>query len=106
MFDHHFRRIFVDDQHTLVTDRRIIGYLFSSARLSATFENPKTMFDANLGDLERMEPKKISSKASLKTAALSMKDASEDCLICEKGVVTPWDLIMKPRKMRRLKINH
>lgn len=104
MFEHHFRRIFIDGQHNLVTDRRIIGYIFSSARLNTTFEHPETLLDANLGDLEKMEPIRISSKASLKTAALSMKDSSEECLICEEGVVTPWDLIMKPREMKRLKI--
>ena len=104
MFDHRFRRIFIEGQHSLVTDRRIIGYVFSTVRLNQTFGRPETMLDAKLGDLEKMEPKKVNSKTSLKTAALSMENASEDCLVCEKGVVTPWDLIMKPRKMRKLKV--
>ncbi|MDG6906048.1 MAG: hypothetical protein JRN20_09720 [Nitrososphaerota archaeon] len=104
MFDHHFRRVFVEGERTLVTDRRVISYIFSSAGLSATFDKPESLLDARLGDLEKMQPIEISGGASLKTAAASMRDASEECLICEKGVVTPWDLIMKPRRMRRLKV--
>ncbi len=104
MFDHHFRRVFIEGERTLVTDRRVISYIFSSAGLRATFDKPESLLDAHLGDLEKMQPIGISSRASLKRAAASMRNASEECLICEKGVVTPWDLIIKPRRMRRLKV--
>ena len=96
MFDHRFRRMFVDGENSLITDRRIIGYIFSAARLTESTKKPETLLDAKLGDLERMEPIPISSQTNIKKAASSMKDAIEECLICDKGVVTPWDLVMKP----------
>ena len=96
MFNHRFRRIFVDGENSLVTDRRIISYIFSSSRLTTSTKKPETLLDAKLGDLDKMKPIPISGKTKIKKAASSMKDAVEECLICDKGVITPWDLVMKP----------
>jgi CBS domain-containing protein len=102
MFKHRFRRMFVSGENSLVTDRRIISYIFSTTRLTETTKNPETLLDAKLGDLDKMEPIPINGETSIKKAALSMKDAVEECLICGKGVVTPWDLVMKPLLNRKL----
>ena len=104
MFNHRFRRIFISGEKSLVTDRRIISYIFSSSRLSETTKKPRTLLDARLGDLEKMEPIPIKGDVKIEKAATSMKDAAEECLICEKGVVTPWDLLMKPLLSNKLKI--
>ena len=96
MFNHRFRRIFVAGENSLVTDRRIISYIFSASRLTETTKKPETLLDAKLGDLDRMEPVPISGETRINKAALSMKDAVEECLSCDEGVVTPWDLVMKP----------
>ena len=105
MFSHRFRRIFVEGQNTVVTDRRIIGYIFSASRLTETANNPERLLDAKIGDLDKMEPIRISNESTVKEASLSMKDAVEECLICDSGVVTPWDLVMKPLKTGNLVIN-
>jgi hypothetical protein len=104
MFNHRFRRIFISGEKYLVTDRRIISYIFSSTRLSETTKNPESLLDARLGDLDKMEPIPITGKTKIKKAAASMKEAVEECLICEKGVVTPWDLVMKPILSNKLSI--
>lgn len=106
MFNHRFRRIFVEGENTVVTDRRIISYLFSSSRLTEIAKNPETLLDAKLGNLEKTEPIPINGKATAKDAAVAMKDAVEECLICDQGVVTPWDLVMKPLKNGKLIIKH
>lgn len=98
MFNHKFRRIFVKGQNSVVTDRRIIGYLFSASRLTETAKNPETLLDGKLGDLEKVEPIHLAKHSSIKEAALSMVGAVEECLTCDSGVVTPWDLVMKPLK--------
>ena len=97
MFNHRFRRMFIKGENTLVTDRRIIGYLFSSSRLSDISIHPERLLDASLGDLEKVEPIPIDGTTNIKKAALAMKDVVEECLVCDKGVVTPWDLLMKPK---------
>lgn len=104
MFNHRFRRIFVDGENSVITDRRMIGYLFSASRLTETTKNPETLLDARLGDIDKMEPIWVKKETTVKQAALSMKDAVEECLVCEDGVVTPWDLVMKPLKSGRLTI--
>lgn len=102
MFNHRFRRIFIDGENSLVTDRRIISYIFSVSRLTATTDKPESLLDAKLGDLDKMKPIPISGKTKIRRAAASMKDAAEECLICDSGVVTPWDLVMKPLIARDL----
>jgi CBS domain-containing protein len=106
MFHHRFRRVFPSDEkkNGLVTDRRIISYIFSASRLSEASKRPQELLDATLGDLHRIEPGTISERSPLKVAALSMNDSNEDCLVCEKGVITPWDLVMKPLAVGQLKI--
>ncbi len=96
MFNHRYRRIFVSNEKSLVTDRRIISYIFSASRLTETTKKPEILLDVKLGDLDKMEPVPMDGRTSITKAALSMRDTAEECLICDKGVVTPWDLVMKP----------
>ena len=104
MFDRRFRRIFVAGSHVVISDRQVIGYIFSTTKLNEIAGAPKTMLDATLDRFERLESKKASASMSIKAAASLMKDQIEECLICEKGVVTPWDLIMKPFEANQVKI--
>jgi CBS domain-containing protein len=101
MFNHKFRRIFVGNK--VVTDRRIIGYLFSGSRIEI-LEESKDPLSAPVGELEMMKPRQISSKTKLKEAAAKMESEIEECLISESGLITPWDAIMKPWKMNELEI--
>jgi hypothetical protein len=43
---------------------------------------------------------------SVKNGARKIAENSEECLVCEKGVITPWDLIMKPLALGALKIRN
>jgi len=104
MFQRRIRRIFVEGTSSLVTDRRIIGHLFSPSRLEATSQKPETLLDVRLEDLEALTPMKVQSSTSAKKGAHLMREQSEECLVCEKGVVTPWDMIMKPLTLGSLKI--
>lgn len=104
MLSHRFRRVFISGEDNLVTDRRIISYIFSASRLSKTAKRPEILLDARLGSLEKMEAVSIGEATNIKAAVSAMKDASEDCLICGKGVITPWDLVMKPLAKGRLRV--
>ena len=96
MFNRRIRRIFVSGNKRLVTDRKIISFVFSSSRLSSAAKKPETLLEAKLGDLDLMKPVHVSGKISVKDAAVSMRDSPENCLVCDEGVITPWDLLMKP----------
>ncbi len=104
MFERRIRRIFVDKRGSLVTDRRIIGYLFSPSHLEDTSKRPQTLLDVKLEDLETMTPVKVRGSTSAKKGARLMSEQDEECLICEKGVITPWDMIMKPLAQGALQI--
>jgi len=96
MFNRRIRRIFVSGNKGLVTDRTIINYVFSSSRLSAASRKPESLLEAKLGDLDLLEPVQVSGRVPIRDAAVSMRESSENCLVCNGSVITPWDLLMKP----------
>jgi CBS domain-containing protein len=102
MFSHRFRRIFVGDR--VISDRRIIGYIFSPSRLNQVMNKPETLLDSKLGELEGLRPINVGQKSGIISASKTMRGEVEECLICEKGVVTPWDMLMKPWIAGKLKI--
>jgi len=105
MFDRKFRRVFVEGKHQLLTDRRIIGKVFSMERLPLASKNPKSFLDLKLSDIGAAKPLFVNEDAKVKQAALSIQKISEETLVCERGVVTPWDLMMKPLEAGNLRIN-
>jgi CBS domain-containing protein len=105
MFDRKFRRVFVEGKNRLLTDRRIIGKVFSTERLPLASKNPKLFLDLKLADIEAAEPLYVKENARIKQAAISIRKVSEETLVCEKGVVTPWDLVIKPLEIGKLRIN-
>jgi hypothetical protein len=104
MFDRRFRRVFIEGKKSLVTDRRIIGHIFSSARLASTAKNPKSLLDIDLGDIDAMTPLSVRENMGVKEAARAMGKQTEECLVCKNGVITPWDLVMKPLANGKLQI--
>ena len=105
MFNRRFRRMFVGGTNKVISDRRIIGYVFSTSRLNVVTAKPQTLLDAKLGDLDAMHPEKVGSRSGIKQAAALMHGQTEECLVCEKGVVTPWDIVMKPWLEGKLEIH-
>jgi hypothetical protein len=103
MFDRKFRRVFVEGKNRLLTDRRIIGKVFSTERLPLASTNPKSFLDLKLNDIEAAEPLYFKENARIKEAAISIRKVDEETLICEKGV-TAWDLMIKPLEIGKLQI--
>ena len=64
------------------------------------------MLEATLGDVSSMEAIESSPDVGAKEASAIIKPGSGACLTIGHGgsVVTPWDLVMKPFLLRRLKI--
>jgi hypothetical protein len=106
MFVRRIRRIFLDgkDGNRVITDRRIISYIFSTSRLEELLHSPADLLEVPVGKLGTMRPPFKSEQTKIKKAAEAMKEQIEECLVCEKGVVTPWDMIMKPWKSGKLDV--
>ena len=105
MLRHRFRRVFVSPENkSVVTDRGIINYIFSTARLTTVSKTPEALLDGKLGDLDSVEPIHISNRSLVREAALFMKGMADGCLVCDNGVLTSWDIVMKPLLNTRLSI--
>lgn len=96
------RRVLVSGTGRIVSDREIITYLFSEPRLKEIFSNPTTVIQGKLGNVQAVEPAKLQLEQSVKEAAESLVDVG--CGICERGLVTPWDVVVKPWQQNRLVI--
>ncbi len=106
MMNHWVRRVFLSGTNRFVSDREILSYIFSPERLGVIKESPSKMLEAKLEDIESVEPIAVESDTTLPDASGLFKPLSGAwCLRCDEGIVTPWDLIMKPWKMEGLTFN-
>ena len=98
------RRIFVAGTDKVVSDRSFINHVFSLSRLQVAGKS-LDLLETEIGEIEGSHPDKISSKTSIKEAAEHMMQTSQGCLVCDRGVVTPWDLVVKPWKLGKLSVS-
>lgn len=91
------RRILLTQDQTIISDREIISFLFSEPKLKGIFADPSTLLDGKLEDVVGVDPIKLGIDLPVKEAARLLSDET-DVGICEAGIVTPWDIIMKPWK--------
>jgi len=103
MINRRRRRVFVSHTSRVVSDRQIIDYLFSVEKLERVFAEPTTLLEGTLGDVESVEPIKIDNEIELKEAA-PMVIGEPGLAVCDCGIVTPWDMIMKPWERNELRI--
>jgi len=96
------RRVLISDTGRVISDRQVIDYVFSPSRLEQVYATPSTLLDGKLGDLESTEPGVLLRDQNLKDAVEVI--GKSGCVICEAGVVTPWDIIMKPWEQNKLRI--
>jgi hypothetical protein len=106
MMNKSIRRIFLSGTNSkFVSDREILTYIFSPERLNVVREDPSEMLEATLEDVESMEAIQVEGRPTIKKISYLFKPESGAwCLLCANGLVTPWDLVIKPWNMRRLKI--
>ncbi len=99
------RRVFISGTEKVVSDRSVINHIFSASKLNQTSNEPYDLLETEIGKIECSTPNKITSKANVKRGAELMVQNTDGCLVCERGVVTPWDLVIKPWKLGKLTIS-
>lgn len=105
MFKHKFRRIFISENRRVVSDREIIKHLFSPSRMIESSEDYSALFETKLGLVKSVLPRSVSSEMAVNLASLELYSSLGGCLTCNDGVVTPWDIVMKPWIQGRLNIS-
>ena len=103
MISRRIRRVLISDTKMIISDRQIIDHVFSPVTLKDVYATPSALLDGNIGDLESTEPNRLHNEQSVKEAAELMR-GDTGCVICESGIVTPWDAIMKPWEQNKLRI--
>lgn len=98
------RRIRISDTHEMVSDREILKFLFNADRIFSWRKGHFGLFDGSLHHIQTFTPPWVDSDMDLKSAAKALLESKRDCVFCKDGIVTPWDLIMKPWRARRLRL--
>jgi CBS domain-containing protein len=104
MFEKRVRRVFLSsygrNPFSFVSDRHVIRFLFSPARLEIAKETPELWVSSKLSEIDASKAGIIADGKIVNQAAREIGDRVDDCLVCErsKKVVTRWDIVMKPWK--------
>ena len=106
MLARRIRRVFLAGTKKFVSDREILEHIFSPDRLHVAEEYPERMLESTLGEVGYSSAAKVDKDLRVTKLARTFDVVSgAHCLLTAKGLVTPWDLVMKPWAMGRLKID-
>jgi len=99
------RRVFLSRTSRFVSDREILEHIFSPERLKVVRESPKKMLQSRLAEVGQASATRATADLQVTRVARTFDATSgAHCFITGKGLVTPWDLVMKPWNMGRLNI--
>jgi len=101
-----FRKVKIAGTSSVITDRLILSHLFDEKRLQRVSKIPQHLLDDTLEDLESIQGKWIDGRKNLSEAAESMTRANHGFLLTDNGIITPWDLIIKPWRLGDLRISN
>jgi len=98
------RRLFIEGKRpTFVSDRSIISFMFSGARIPLVKENPAVWIDAKVSDTRLQHAPVMTAGGTLAEAATIIGPNPDACVLTDNDkVVSRWDIVMKPWKARDL----
>ena len=111
MFRRRIRRIFIESMgrkssrgRAFVSDREIISFIFSPRNLEESRDSPSTMLDATIGEAGAIDAEEVDDDAPLSEVARYLTRSQGSCVICTKGLISPWDAVMKPYLSGKLEL--
>lgn len=102
MFERRIRRVFVKGAKAFVSDREIVSSIFSPKKLREVRRSPESLLEGDLLDMGPVESVEVEGDMPLKEAAPLLVRSQGGALTCEAGIVSPWDVVMKPFVAGRL----
>ncbi len=99
------RRLFLQGRpREFISSRSVIEFMFAPERLQVARRRPDEWCDAKVSVLGTRSAHVVAPGTSLNEAARMIGDEPDDCLVSEGGlgVISRWDLVMKPWKLGRL----
>ena len=105
MFKRRIRRVVIIGTNSVVSDREVVSHVFSPERLNAIKETPEALLEGSIEHIHAATHlDELDGENSVKDAALLISKEPDCILVNGGGIVTPWDLIIKPFRSKRLHI--
>ena len=101
MIRRRIRRIFVNDSNAFISDRTAIDYIFSPEGMQVLRHE---LYVTRIHEIRMMDATLVTGSLPLKEGARLLLRDKGNCLLCETGLVTPWDCVVKPFQMNALSI--
>ena len=101
MIRRRIRRVFVNNGNAFISDRTAIDYIFSPEGIQVLRDE---LYATRVNEIRTMDATPVTGSLPLKEAATLLLRDKGKCLLCETGVVTPWDCVVKPFQMNALSI--
>lgn len=95
MIKHRKRKVLLYETRSVISDRDILNFLISSNNHERFKKEPYSLLEAKASELPSSFPPFVDCEMSISDAAKLMNPDDGDCLICDKGLVTFWDLVVK-----------
>jgi CBS domain-containing protein len=103
MISNNIRRLFVrGGKGKFISDRTLIDFMFSPARLEIARDDPEKWLDGGVAKLATKTPGRCRT-GDLDEASKAMGQAPDDCLLTDESrVISRWDIVVKPWRARKL----
>ncbi|GEM_PF-2080538 len=102
MVSNKVRRLFIEKSGEYITDRIILGFLFSPYWLSKLRSSEESLLDSNIEKLPKKKPFIVEKEISVIDAAKVL--LTNDIIFYKGlGIITPYDLTAKPFIMNKFK---
>ena len=104
MLHRKFRRVQIAGTEPVVSDREVLSYLFSEDRLKKVAKSPERLLDGTLEEIEGREAPWLEASRKLGDAAKDLLSKDHETVLTDRGLITPWDLTIRPWRLGGLKI--
>ena len=101
MLDYKVRRVFISKTKSVISDRDILSFISSPGRISQMSESPESILCTPVEKLPSSQPPFVDSRMNISEASQMMNPDTGDCLVCDRGLVTFWDLVVKLEQSRK-----
>ena len=104
MLHRKFRRIQIAGTRIVISDKEILAHLFQKDRLKKATRSPERLLDGTLEEIEVRAAHWSEDTTKLKDAAKLLSEKDQETILTTKGLITPWDLTIKPWRLGELRI--
>ncbi|MCL4517975.1 MAG: CBS domain-containing protein [Thaumarchaeota archaeon] len=101
MLRYRVRKIFLPETKSVISDRDVLSYMTSPGGIEQVNKSLDSILKTPAKDLPSTRPPFVDSRMSIGEAASLMNPDTGDCLICDRGLVTFWDIVVKLERSKK-----